>query len=86
VKKKSTKVSKPVDLVILLQDTHQGKSKLAAVNRELKALGFEIKEHLEGIGVLTGSAPQSAIAALESVPGVSKVDREATDYETSREL
>jgi hypothetical protein len=69
-----------VNVSVLVDEAH--KDKLAEVTKALKAKGFILKETLEAIGVLSGSVPASALSALSSVPGVSTVEKERTDYRT----
>jgi hypothetical protein len=55
---------------------------VARVVRALKHKGFVLREALDAIGVITGSAPVEAISALASIPGVSAVEQERNDYRT----
>lgn len=69
-----------VNVTVLVDEAH--KDSLMVVGNDLKDKGFMLKESLEGIGVLIGSVRSSALAGLSSVPGVSAVEIERTDYRT----
>ncbi|MBM3792947.1 MAG: hypothetical protein FJW31_02555 [Acidobacteria bacterium] len=79
-----SKPEPPVGVSVFLKESHLGATQAAGVQRELKAKGFTLRENLEAIGVLTGSAPAAALEALESVPGAEKVEKERTDYRTQQ--
>ncbi|MFM8220950.1 MAG: hypothetical protein ACKOGA_12730 [Planctomycetaceae bacterium] len=55
----------------------------ARVSKTLTALrskGFELRESLEGIGVLLGRASPTELKALSAVSGVLSVEVERSDY------
>jgi hypothetical protein len=58
---------------------------LLDVAKDLKDKGFVLNELLGEIGVITGSAPAAALAKLSTVPGVSAVEQERTDYRTQHQ-
>ena len=72
--------TKSINLTVMVDETHR--SKLAKVSADLKAKGFVLKDTLQEIGVITGSAPAGVIADLSKVPGVSAVEEERSDYHT----
>ena len=55
---------------------------LTKVANVLKTKGFVLKETMEAIGVLTGSAPADTLEDLSKVLGVLAVEKERTDYHT----
>ncbi|MBN9521753.1 ketohydroxyglutarate aldolase [bacterium] len=69
-----------VDVTVMVDDGH--KDDMPAVAGRLKAEGFVLDELLEGIGVMTGKVPATAVAALTGVTGVSAVEKNRTDYRT----
>ena len=80
-KKSSTTSAGPhVDVTVMVDDNR--KHDLAGVARDLKTKGFVVSQSLHDIGVLTGSAPAAALAALSKVSGVSAVEKGRSDYHT----
>jgi hypothetical protein len=73
---------KSINVTVLVDEAH--KDNLKGVANELKDKGFVLKKSLGEIGVLTGSVPTTALAALSSVAGVSAVEEERTDYRTQQ--
>lgn len=71
---------KSINVTVLVADTH--KDNLTDVANDLKERGFVLKHSLGAVGVLTGSVRASALAKLSTVPGVSAVEEERTDYRT----
>jgi hypothetical protein len=71
---------KSINVTVLVDEGH--KENLAGLAKDLKDKGFVLKESLEAIGVLTGSVAATALASLSSVPGVSAIEEERTDYRT----
>jgi hypothetical protein len=69
-----------VGVTVLVADSH--KDDMTKVATALKHKGFVLKETMEAIGVLTGSVAADAVAELSSVPGVSSVEKERSDYHT----
>lgn len=67
-----------INVTVLVADARRGD--LSGVLDDLRREGFVLKESLEAIGVITGSAPTTSLARLSKVPGVSAVERERTDY------
>lgn len=67
-----------INVTILVDETY--KHNLSGVANDLKKKGFVLNESLGEIGVLTGRVPTSALAGLSTVPGVSAVEEERTDY------
>ena len=67
-----------VNVSIMVDDAHV--KDLASVKRALRRKGFELKDALTAIGVLTGSAPTTMLAELSEVPGVTAVEPERDDY------
>ncbi len=74
--------TKSINVTVLVDDAH--KDNLAEVAKGLKGKGFVLKEALSSLCVLTGSVPATSFAALSTVPGVSAVEEERTDYRTQR--
>ncbi|MBM3459382.1 MAG: hypothetical protein FJX77_12735 [Armatimonadetes bacterium] len=72
-----------VNITVLVDVAHQ--HSLAGVANDLKDRGFVLREALGAVGVLTGSVPVTALAGLSTVPGVSAVEEEQTDYRTQQE-
>lgn len=72
-----------INVSVLADEAH--KENLAKLASGLKDKGFVLKESLGAIGVLTGSVPAKSLAALSTVPGVSAVEEERTDYRTQPE-
>lgn len=70
--------SQTVDVTVLIDDSRRGD--MASVARDLKDKGFVVNQSLDAIGILTGSAPADNLKALSSVPGVSAVEPNRTDY------
>ncbi|MSQ46905.1 MAG: ketohydroxyglutarate aldolase [Deltaproteobacteria bacterium] len=71
---------KSLNITVLVDDMH--KDHLLDVAKNLKDQGFVVNALLEEIGVITGSVPSAALAKLSTVPGVSAVEQERTDYRT----
>jgi hypothetical protein len=67
-------VSDVVRLSVTVDDGHA----IEEVAAGLRARGMEVAQVLEGIGVITGSAPDDARPALAAVEGVASVDEELT--------
>lgn len=72
--------TKSINITVLVDDMH--KDNLPGVAKDLKDKGFVLNALLGEIGVITGSAPSAALAKLATVPGVSAVEQERTDYRT----
>jgi hypothetical protein len=72
--------SKSVNVSILVDDSH--KDNLAGLANDLKDKGFVLKDSLGAVGVLLGSVPEASLAELSTIPGVSAVEEERTDYRT----
>ena len=70
----------PINVTVLVDETHR--ASLTTVADALKDKGFVLNECLEALGVLTGSIPAPALNSLSTVPGVSAVEEERTDYTT----
>jgi hypothetical protein len=73
---------KSINVSVLADEAH--KDNLAELANDLKDKGFVLKESLSALGVLTGSVPATSLAALSTVPGVSAVEEERTDYHTQQ--
>ncbi|MFN6105305.1 MAG: hypothetical protein ACK5EA_12795 [Planctomycetaceae bacterium] len=71
---------KSINVTILVAETHH--HDLDGLKNLLKNQGFVLKQSLDAVGVLTGSVAPSALSALSSIPGVSAVEEERTDYHT----
>ena len=67
-----------VNVTVLVDQSHQENP--AGIENDLKAKGFVLKETLGAIGALSGSVPVNSLAALSTVPGVSAVEEERSDY------
>jgi hypothetical protein len=67
-----------IDVTVLVAETHW--ENMAEVARTLKGKGFVLKESLAEIGVLTGSVPATSLNTLATVPGVTTVEEQRTDY------
>jgi hypothetical protein len=65
-----------VQLSVTVDDGHL--PALDAVVARLRAQGMEVEQVLEGLGVITGSAPSAARQALTAVEGVVSVDEQLT--------
>jgi hypothetical protein len=63
-----------VQLSVTVDDGHAVEEVAAA----LRARGMAVAQVLDGIGVITGSAPDEARTALSSVEGVASVDEQLT--------
>jgi hypothetical protein len=63
-----------VELSVTVGDGH-GIEEVAA---GLRARGMEVAQVLDGIGVITGSAPDEVCADLAGVDGVASVDEQLT--------
>ena len=61
-----------LQLLVTLGDAYLDRA--AEVIAHLKKAGLDDVEHLESIGVVKGTAPQSKIAALRTVLGVQAVE------------
>ena len=65
-----------VNLSVTVDDGH-----LPAIDKvaeELRARGMEVAQVLDGLGIITGSAPEESRSALTGVEGVASVDEELT--------
>jgi len=65
-----------VKLSVTVDDGHL--PVIDAVVAHLRAHGMEVDQVLEGLGVITGSAPSAARKSLTAVEGVLSVDEELT--------
>ncbi|TFV88903.1 ketohydroxyglutarate aldolase [Blastococcus sp. CT_GayMR16] len=63
-----------VELSVTVDDEHA----IQEVAAGLRARGMEVAQVLDGIGVITGSAPAGAREALAGVEGVASVDEQLT--------
>ena len=63
-----------VQLSVTVDDGHA----IDEVAAGLRARGMEVAQVLDGIGVITGSAPDDVRPALAAVEGVASVDEELT--------
>lgn len=71
---------KRVNITVQVTESHLNNAD--EVTKSLKKKGFQLKETLREIGVLTGSAPADAISSLSSVEGVAAIEQERSDYHT----
>jgi len=65
-----------VQLSVTVDDGH-----LPAINEvaaALRAQGMRVEQVLDGLGIITGSAPDDSRSALTGVEGVASVDEELT--------
>ena len=65
-----------VNLSVTVDDGH-----LPAIDRvaeALRARGMEVEQVLDGLGIITGSAPPDSRSALTGVEGVVSVDEQLT--------
>jgi hypothetical protein len=63
-----------VNLSVTVDDGH-----LPAIDKvaeALRARGMEVQQVLDGLGIITGSAPEESRSALTDVEGVASVDEE----------
>lgn len=60
---------KKQDLVVTLS----GDRKVHDVAKDLKAAGFSVKDVLEAVGIITGSAVTSKVGGLKRIQGVADV-------------
>jgi hypothetical protein len=65
-----------VQLSVTVDDGHL--PALDAVVAQLRAHGMQVEQVLEGLGVVTGSAPSTVRDALTAVEGVVSVDEQLT--------
>ena len=65
-----------VQLSVTVDDGHL--SVIDAVVAHLRAQGMEVDQVLEGLGIITGSAPSEVRTALTAVEGVASVDEQLT--------
>jgi hypothetical protein len=65
-----------VQLSVTVDDGHL--PVIDAVVAHLRAQGMEVDQVLEGLGVITGSAPSEVRKALTAVEGVASVDEQLT--------
>ena len=72
--------AKSINVNILVDEAH--KDDLQKVASALQKKGFSLKKSMDEIGVLAGSVPDTKLAALSKVAGVSAVEEERTDYRT----
>jgi hypothetical protein len=63
-----------VQLTVTVGDGHAADEVAAA----LRARGMEVAQVLDGIGMITGSAPDDVRPALAAVEGVASVDEQLT--------
>jgi hypothetical protein len=63
-----------VQLSVTVDDEHA----IEEVAARLRARGMEVAQVLDGIGVITGSAPDEVRADLAGVEGVASVDEQLT--------
>jgi hypothetical protein len=63
-----------VELSVTVDDGHA----IEEVAAGLRARGMEVAQVLDGIGVITGSAPDDVRRALATVEGVASVDEQLT--------
>ncbi|WP_436497642.1 hypothetical protein [Actinokineospora sp. HUAS TT18] len=66
-------------ILVTLDDA--GLSRLDEVVASLREAGMEIEQVIEPVGTITGSAPDSALAAVEGVEGVDFVEPEQAPYQ-----
>ena len=71
---------KTINVTVLVDEAH--KDNLSGLANDLKDKGFVLKESLDAVGVLTGCIAATALEGLSTVPGVSGVEVERTDYRT----
>ena len=65
-----------VNVSVTVDDGH-----LRAIDKvaeALRAQGMEVAQVLDGLGIITGSAPEASRSALTAVEGVASVDEELT--------
>ena len=65
-----------VQLSVTVDDGHL--AAIDAIADELRARGMQVEQVLDGLGVITGSAPSDVRPALSGVQGVVSVDEELT--------
>lgn len=65
-----------VRLSVTVDDGHL--PDIGAVAARLRDSGMQVEQVLEGLGVITGSAPATARSALTAVEGVVSVDEQLT--------
>ena len=61
---------------VTVDDGHLGA--LDGVVQGLRARGMRVEQVLDGLGIITGSAPSGALGALTGVAGVVSVDEQLT--------
>jgi hypothetical protein len=62
----------PVSVVVSVDDDHL--DDIDKVVIDLRRAGLRVDDVLEAVGMVTGTVTGSAVAALESVPGVAEVE------------
>ncbi len=73
---------KSINVTVLVDEAHR--DNMAGLINQLKDKGFVLRESLDAVGVLTGSVAATALAGLSTVPGVSAVEEERSDYHTQQ--
>ena len=63
-----------ISILVSVSDDHR--DQLATVVANLSQAGLEVEGVQGAVGVITGTAPLSAMAALVAVPGVAGVERQ----------
>ncbi|HVK26000.1 MAG TPA: hypothetical protein VM677_31975 [Actinokineospora sp.] len=66
-------------ILVTLDDA--GMSRVDEVVASLRAAGMEIEQVIEPVGTITGSAPDSALEAVQEVEGVDYVEPEQAPYQ-----
>jgi hypothetical protein len=65
-----------VQLSVTVDDGHL--ADIGRIAQALRARGMEVDQVLDGLGIITGSAPADSRPALTGVEGVVSVDEELT--------
>jgi hypothetical protein len=68
------RVKKLVGVVVSVADDHLGE--LTEVVEGLRRAGLRVDSVLDAVGMITGTAADADLDALESVPGVVEVERD----------
>jgi hypothetical protein len=63
-------------VTVTVAGSHAGA--LEDVAEALRAAGLEVEQVLGALGVITGSAEESALASIEALPGVASVEEQTT--------
>lgn len=61
-------------IVVVVDAAHR--SAIETVSHRLRAEGMQVEQVLRGLGTITGTVPESRLAAVERLEGVASVERQ----------